>query len=295
MSERPGLSHRLEHLGYRIAAATLGNLSLDTGTSIAAGLARVIGMRSGLRRRAARNLLQAMPDLTAARQREILVGMFDNLARTSVEYRHLPRLIREEERIEVVGAEHLEAVREAGRGAMLATGHFGNWEAIRIAFARHDYPPALIYRRFNNRAFDADARRLMAAVDAPIFHKGRRGTLQLLRHVRDGGGVLILTDQRFSGAPELPFFGKPAQTSLGTAEIALNYGAAILPVRGERIGSKSRFRVTIEAPVPVEGRSAGEIMTDLNARLESWIEARPEQYFWLHDRWGKPEARKRAD
>jgi len=140
----------------------------------------------------------------------------------------------------------VNAAREAGKGAVLATGHFGNWEMIRVALARHGWPPALIYRAFNNPLFDDYAAAMMRVTDAPLFHKGRRGSLGMLRHIRAGGCTLILTDQRFSRAPEIPFFGKPAKTSLGPAEIAVNYGAVLLPVRSERVGKSSRFHVTVE-------------------------------------------------
>ena len=287
MSDRPKLSHRLEYAAYQAVAQTVGNLPLPMATGFSAGVARLAGVHTGLRKRAERNLMLAMPHLSDAERRGITVEMFDSLARTATEYRYLKRLLREADRIELSGIEHLKAAQSAGRGAVLATGHFGNWEAIRLAFAQAGWPPALIYRRFNNPYFDAHAQRLMQAIDAPLFHKGRRGSLGMVRHVKGGGCALILTDQRFGGAPELPFFERPAKTSLGAAEIALNFGAALLPVRGERIGRDSRFRVVIEPPVPVEGRPAEAIMADMNLRLQSWIEASPGQYFWMHNRWGK--------
>ncbi len=279
--------HRLEYLAYQAAAQTVGNLPLRGGTGTTAAFSRSIGMRSTLRRRAERNLAFALPDLSEAEREEILTGMFDNLARVALEYRYLKRLSTEPGRFEVSGLEHLNAAREAGRGAVLATGHFGNWEMIRVAFARHGWPPALIYRAFNNPLFDDSAASMMRTTDAPLFHKGRRGSLGMMRHIRAGGCALLLTDQRFSRAPEIPFFGKPAQTSLGAAEIALNNDTALLPVRCERIGRKSRFKVFVEPAIDVAGRTAEDVTAEINSHLEAWIRARPDQYFWMHNRWGK--------
>ena len=279
--------HRLEYIAYQAVAQTIGNLPLRGGTGTTAAFARSVGMRTTLRRRAERNLAFALPDLSEDERAEILVGMFDNLARVALEYRYLKRLSTEPGRFEVFGLEHLNAAREAGRGAVLATGHFGNWEMIRVAFARHGWPPALIYRAFNNPLFDDSAASMMRTTDAPLFHKGRRGSLGMLRHIRAGGCTLLLTDQRFSRAPELPFFGKPAKTSLGAAEIALNNDVALLPVRCERLGRKSRFEVTVEPAIEVVDRPPEEVTAEINARLESWVRRRPEQYFWMHNRWGK--------
>lgn len=281
------LKNRLEYVAYQAVAQTIGNLPLGGGTGTTAAVARSIGMRTTLRRRAEKNLAFALPDLNEGEREEILIGMFDNLARVAVEYRYLRRLSTEAGRFQVSGLEHIDAAREAGRGAILATGHFGNWEMIRVAFARHGWPPALIYRAFNNPLFDESAAKMMRTTDAPLFHKGRRGSLGMLRHVRAGGCTLILTDQRFSGAPNVPFFGKPAQTSVGAAEIALNYDAALIPVRCERIGRTSRFEIIVEPPMEIEGQTPEEVTTRINSRLESWVRGRPDLYFWMHNRWGK--------
>lgn len=290
MSTPVKLSHRFEYAAVQGVVQTIGNLPLGLATKTGAGIARLAARSKALRKRADRNIAYAMPELGAEDRKQIAVEMLDGLTRTMIEYRYLKTFLAEPDRIEIVGSEHLRAAQAAGKGAVLATGHFGNWEMIRVAFASEGWPPALIYRKFNNPLFDAFAMKIMSAVDAPIFHKGRRGSLGMLRHVRAGGAALILTDQRFSRAPLVPFFGKSAKTSLGSAEIALNYGAALLPVRGERVGRSSRFRVVIEPPLSVEGRTAEDVMAQVNGRVEEWVRAKPEQYFWMHNRWGKVQA-----
>ncbi len=281
------LSHRLEFFVVKTVAHTICRLPLDVGPSIGAAVARTLGRFTGLRKRALRNLSYAMPELSEAEKSAVLTDMFDGLTRNLLEYRYLQKLTDDLGRIDIEGEEHLRMARDSGKGAVLVTGHFGNWEVIRIAFARLGWPPALIYRAFNNPLFDEFSRNLMMVTDAPIYHKGRRGALGMLRHVRGGGAAMILTDQRFAGAPDIPFFGKPAKTSVGAAEIALNYGALLLPVRGERIGRSSRFRVVIEPPLNVEGQTAEDVTKMVNSSLEIWVRARPEQYFWMHNRWGK--------
>lgn len=281
------LRHRIEQTGLMAAQRVLERLSLDRGTALAGALGR--GFSPALRSRALANLRLAMPDLDTPEYHRIITGMADNLARNAAEYLHLAELRDDPERITLTGADHLEAARATGRGAILVTGHLGNWEAVRAACARLDWPPAIIYRQFNNPLFDAHSQQLMSALNAPILHKGKRGTLGLLRHIRKGGAAMILSDQRFNGAPELPFFGIPAKTALAPAEIAIQYGATLLPVRGIRRGRTSRFDVTIDPPLHTANHdnTAQDTMREINRRLESWIRETPEQYFWLHNRWGK--------
>ncbi len=280
------ISHRIEYAGLSVARALLQRMSLDRGTAFSAAMARPLSPT--LRRRTFRNLRLALPDLSQDAQNRIVSGMADNLVRCAVEYLHLAEIRDTPDRIATTGIEHLEEARKAGRGAVLVSGHLGNWEAIRAACARVDWTPAIIYRRFNNLQFDAESQRLMRAFDAPIFHKGRSGTLGMLRHIRKGGAVLILSDQRFAGAPEIPFFGIPAKTALAPAELAKQYGAALLPVRGIRRGRASRFDVTIDAPLHIanDDMAPYDTMQEINRRLEAWIRETPDQYFWLHNRWG---------
>ena len=279
--------HRIEHAGLVAVRSVLSRLGLDRGAALAAALGRTLS--PALRKRALANLRLAMPELDASQHRRIVTGLADHLARNAVEYLHLADLRDDPDRIAMTGADHLETARAAGHGAVLVTGHLGNWEAVRAACARLDWPPAIIYRQFNDPVIDAEAQRVMRALDAPILHKGKRGTLGLLRHIRKGGAAMILTDQRFNGAPQLPFFGQLAKTALAPAEIAQEYGAALLPVCGIRRGRSSRFDVTIDPPLILgSGDSAAlDAMGAVNLRLETWIRETPDQYFWLHNRWGK--------
>ena len=98
---------------------------------------------------------------------------------------------------------------------------------------------------------------------------------------------MILSDQRFTRAPRIPFFGIPATTALAPAQIAREYGAALLPVRGTRRGRSSVFDVSIgPALAPGDGDDATlDTMAEVNRLLEGWIRRTPEQYFWLHNRW----------
>lgn len=291
------LGQAIENAGFAGARFLCERMSLDTGPAVMARTARFIGPLTPLKTRAARNLALAMPGLEPAQRDEILAGMFDHFTRIAIEYLHLPQLIAEEERITISGAAHLRTAHEAGRGVVLVTGHCGSWEAARIACARLGMPPALIYRAFNNAYVDAEGRRAMSAIDAPIFHRGRKGTLGLLRHIRGGGVAMILTDQRFTGAPDIPFFARPAPTALAAAEIAQQYGAALVPIHGKRQGPTTAFDVTIEPPITVGAGQEGAIaaMTEVNLRLESWIRENPEQYFWFHNRWGKAAAKAGPD
>ena len=105
----------------------------------------------------------------------------------------------------------------------------------------------------------------------------------MLDHLRTGGKIMILVDQRNSGAPFLEFMGHPAETVTVAAQLAIKTGAALVPVRASRDIVNRCFDVTIEAAVAVS--DAESMMRTVNDRISVWINEKPEQWFWFHRRW----------
>jgi KDO2-lipid IV(A) lauroyltransferase len=199
-----------------------------------------------------------------------------------VEYSRLDRALAGLD-IRVAGAEHLLAARAAGRGAVIVTAHFGNWEAARMAALGLGCETGLFYRGFNNRYFRRHTPFLISGAGRPVLEKGAKGSRRLVSHVERGGFVMILVDQRITGAPFMDFLGRPAETATSAARMALGTGAALIPVRAARNVEMRRFEVTFEPPVT--GDDPHAMMAEVNRRISGWIEAAPEQWFWFHRRW----------
>ena len=234
------------------------------------------------RQRAEQNLALVWPDRPPAERRCIVRAAGAEFTRLMVEYTQLDKAPRGLA-LEVAGAEHLLAARAAGRGAVLVTGHYGNWEAARLAALRLGCETGIIYRAFNNRYADRFALDFIACAGRPVLQKGRRGMRALVAHVGQGGFIMILVDQRNTGAPFIDFLGQPAETATAAAEVTRRTGAALIPVRAARNVAARRFDVTFEAPVTEgDGRA---MMAEVNRRIGAWIEAAPEQWFWFHRRW----------
>ncbi len=192
------------------------------------------------RRRAEENLALVWPDRPVAERRRIVRGAGAQFTRLMVEYSRLDRALAGLD-IRVAGAEHLLAARAAGRGAVLVTAHFGNWEAARMAALRLGCETGIFYRGFNNRYFRRHVPFLISGAGRPVLEKGAKDTRRLVAHVERGGFVLILVDQRNSGAPFMDFLGRPAETATSAARVALSTGAALIPVRATRNVAERRF------------------------------------------------------
>jgi Kdo2-lipid IVA lauroyltransferase/acyltransferase len=287
------IGHRVEGALVLSAAALFKALPLDAASALGGWIGRTIGPRLPGSRTADANLRRAMPELSPAERRRIVRGMWDNLGRTMAEYPHLLQIARE--RVEMAGGEHIAAMRDDDRGGIMVSGHFANWEIASAAVYRQSgLKLALVYRAPNNPYSARLIVKLRTAGTDINIPKGADGARQLLRHVSAGGHVGILVDQKLNDGIAVPFFGRPAMTATAPAALALRLKLPLHPVHVVRTGG-AHFRMRVEPAMvlPDTGdrhADALEAMTTLNALLESWIRACPEQWLWLHRRWPDDDA-----
>lgn len=177
----------------------------------------------------------------------------------------------------------LKEAQAAGKGAIIVSGHFGQWEAVRAVIKMHGLESGAVYRPHKNRHY---ARRILAGIEAggkPILATGSVGTRALVRHLRDGGIISILLDEKYSEGVRIPFLGHDALTSLSAAQLALKYDLPMIPAFGTRVDDANAFRVEFEAPIP---HTDSITMTHVfNNSLSARIMANPEQWYWLLRRW----------
>ena len=127
-----------------------------------------------------------------------------------------------------------------------------------------------------------------------MFAKGAQGARGAIAHLRAGGSLGFLVDQKMNDGIEVPFFGRNAMTAPALAQLALRFGLPIVPIRVVRLGA-GRFRMVCEAPLAITrtgDRTADTYAISLavNATLERWIRERPEAWLWLHRRWPRESA-----
>ena len=252
-------------------------------------ITRLIGPRLGVSRRALRNLIRAMPENDAAENRRIVHGMWDNLGRALAEHPHLARICdAASDRVEIVNGGLVDELLASGRPAILFGGHFANWEVTASTVHRLMGGSVLsVYRAANNPWVDRMLRRRLSGRQSVA--KGAEGGRKLLRHLGSGGQVAMLVDQKQNDGIAVPFFGATAMTAPALARLGLRFGCPVLPIRVERLaGARFRFTVFPALEAVDTGNAGADVlatMTRVNAMLEDWVRARPEQWLWLHRRW----------
>jgi Kdo2-lipid IVA lauroyltransferase/acyltransferase len=293
---RHKLAFRLEAAAVRTALALLRALPIVTASNLGGAIARGIGPLLPVSRVAHANLRLALPELDAAARRRIVRGVWDNLGRTVAELPHLARLGRTPSGPgwEIAGEDIARRIAAAGGPALFFSGHLANWEMMAVVPGAFGIPLSVFYRAASNPLVDAiivELRHRALGVAVPMFAKGALGARGAMAHLKAGGYLGMLIDQKMNDGIAAPLFGHPAMTAPAAAAFALRYRCPLIPVRVERLGP-ARFRLHVEPPLPqpdTGDRHAdiAALTAAMNACLERWVRARPDNWLWLHRRWPK--------
>jgi KDO2-lipid IV(A) lauroyltransferase len=241
-----------------------------------------------------RNLAIAFPDKSERERARILRASYVNLGRTGAEFVRLGGFFHERLRSRVT-YRNLEqwneiSARHPGKGALVLTAHFGNFELLPAAHAMHGYQISLVHHTQSFLAGDALVIfvRERAGVEVIRKHSAARA---VLKAVSGGEFVGIPFDQnaKRSEAVFVPFFGEPASTASGLARIAMRLDAPVVPafIVRQPDNRSHVIEVSDEVALVRTGDTDADIAEN-TARfvrvVEEAIRRNPEQFLWTHRR-----------
>ncbi|MFN0064378.1 MAG: lysophospholipid acyltransferase family protein [Myxococcaceae bacterium] len=245
----------------------------------------------GIRRRVTLdNLAHAFPHSPESERRRTAKRAYVNMMLAVLEALAARKLSDEQVR-ECLVIENEQLVGEAfaeGKGVLIATAHFGNWELLGDVIARRNIP------------LHAVVRPLKGALNAQLVENRRRNGLGLisprgavretLKRLKHGHMVAMLIDQVIAAKHGVcvPFFGQLASTNPALSLAAQRSGAPVLLAMAAREGDK--LHLFLEGPfrVPDTGDRQRDVATHtaaLTAAIERYIRRYPDQWLWLHRRW----------
>jgi KDO2-lipid IV(A) lauroyltransferase len=279
----------LEYGLLRLFIGAAGLVPLARAARLSGWLWRAIVPRLGRHRRADRHLAAMMPHLSAAERQGILRGMWDNLGRTFVEALFLRELAARPGCVALT-ADCVAALRRTrDAGGIIVAPHLGNWETAAIPLAAIGGRHAAVYRAPKN-PFVA---RYLLAVRAPfypggLFEKGQGAALSVMRHVKSGGSVGIMADQRAQDGEMVPFFGRLCPSTIFPALLARQFRRPLFAVCVVRQPLQG-FRMEIqEIDVPRTADKSRDIhatTAEIQRVFEGWIRQWPKQWMWAHRRY----------
>lgn len=191
----------------------------------------------------------------------------------------------------VSGWEYLDAALAQGRGVILVTPHFGNWDLAAGLTASRGYRIAALADRFTPPGVDALVRASRDRSGIGIVTLDSGAMRQIIRLLRRNAIVGLLADRpQREGGVAVEFFGAPAWLPAGPARFALRTGAPILlGYVGRRPGDRTFFG-GFAPPIAFTpgGDEAADIraLTQLVAReLEGLLRQYPDQWYMFRRMW----------
>jgi KDO2-lipid IV(A) lauroyltransferase len=244
---------------------------------------------------AAENLAAAFPEKPPEERARILSGVWDNLARATIDYAFMKELVAafDPERptgglIEHVGIENVYRIRDQGKAGIVFGAHYGNWELGAAIGRRMGVPITALYRPPRNPYVGAELERRRYFVEKLVAsHRG--AALQVAGALMRGSHIGVIVDQRISEGPAIPFFGRPAHSNPIVGLLVRHFECPVYGVRTVRRPGGG-FWTEMTAPLELPRDAKGRIDADATNRLvhgvvESWIREHPDQWLWMHDRW----------
>jgi len=279
-----------------LALKLLRLFPMDSAIGVFERFARWLGPKLKRHQVALDNLELAFPEKSIEEREKIASDSWAHMARGLLEYGYLDVIFdldeesQDSERIEIINAEQFLKLRDDGLPAILFTGHLANFELLPMTAAKFGLQIKSLFRAPNNKyvaARIADARKDLSE---NLIASRQGASFQLMGALEQGDHVGILVDQKFLRGINVPFFGHDAPSNPLLAKLARRYDCPVHGARTIRLPD-GRFRLEITEELDLPRTEDGDIdirgTTELvNKVVEGWVREYPEQWLWIHRRWG---------
>lgn len=245
------------------------------------------------RRIAFKNLLSAYGDaMSDAEILSLCRKVFENLGLVFMEVcwsltKDQPALFRH---FRIEGRHHMREAHKKGKGVLVLTAHFGNWELLTVIGALLGYPFRIVYRPMDFSPLENVVIRLRTRFGGDMIPK-KKGFRKILNSLGRNELVGLLMDQNVACREGvfIPFFNMPACTNKGLALLALKTGAPVIPLFLRRNENGYTAEIWPEIPLTRTGDKIKDIEINTEAytrAIEEIVRQYPDQWFgWLHRRW----------
>lgn len=271
-----------------------GLLPFGFAVALGRGFGRLAwGLLPRYRGLALRHLALAFPERSEAERARIGRDSFAHLGACVAEIAQERRVQRHLEQLVELPAPARQVLADAlaeGRGALVITGHVGNWELLARRIAREFAGVHVVARPLNAPALTEAVDAYRARGRLVTLWRGRPGMMKdMLRVFRDNGllGLLIDQDTRVQSV-FVPFFGREASTPRAAGDLAVRTGAPLVAafIRRRADGTHVINARRVTLPPGGEREADGVALTAAaTLAIEEAIRAAPEQWVWMHERW----------
>ncbi len=236
------------------------------------------------------NLRLALPE-QGEKHREIAKNAYRHFGISAMEFLRMSHMTPDalSSRVRSHGMEHYRAALSRGKGVIVVTAHFGNFDLLACTQAANGIPLAIVSQSLHMDGINGLWMAMRRDKGLEIFPE-RGAARQVLGWLRSGHVLGLTVDQRITqehGGILSEFMGHDVWTTTAPAALARRTGAALLPVRIER-GEDGNHDLIVEPEVVVHDGEKGKEIVALTAKVNKiiavWVRRRPDQWMWLHRR-----------
>lgn len=178
-------------------------------------------------------------------------------------------------------------------GAYIICIHIGNWEYLCHVGSKFA-PIHVVVKPIGKGAIAKWVENMRSSIGFELIdRKGKESpTTQIFKALNKKEIIGFIADQKRPRGEKLPFFGKEASTNNSLAKLWLRKKAPVIPVMIKRISIDTHeilvfpeCKMLDDKNLSIE-KNITENTMKINTIVEEMIRQNPEEYFWMHNRWG---------
>lgn len=290
--EKISFQHRLEYWGYTAVEKFITSLPDRALPGVARFFTFLVYWILGIRKKVAiDNLKLVFPDKPKNWYRQTAYFSYLHFGMAILEFMSMNKWSHQKlaGRMRNVNIDRFLNSVQTGKGAIVVSGHFGNWE-IGIGYLHlKNVRSSVIQQRQKNRLVNDKMKSLREKWGMEIVYP--RGAVEnCLIALKKKRVVAMLGDQDAGKRGiVVSFLGQPSSTHVGGAMIHLKSGVPLFLGTCTRVNAR-KFDFVIQ-PIPTNQQKTisdvrlKEVIEKYSLAMEKYIRKHPEQYFWLHRRW----------
>jgi KDO2-lipid IV(A) lauroyltransferase len=253
--------------------------------------------------RAMDNLRASFPEKSQAELEEIGRKSFQHIVMLTIDIFYSPRLVQRDnwkQYSDLIGIERAKWLMQEGRGLLMVTGHYGNFEIVGYMLGLFGFNIYSIARPLDNPYINKYLYGIREKRGQKIIDK--KGASEHMEELAKNHATLCFIGDQDAGRKGVfvDFFGRKASAYKSIGLMALHYNMPIA-VGGCR-QRHGEFFFEIECSriiMPEEWADKDQplqwVTQEYTTAMEEFIRKDPTQYWWLHRRWkSRPKEERKA-
>jgi len=284
----------IQYLALRVLVIFLYLFDIQTNLNTACFFGRLLWKHYHRgRERAMDNLRASFPEKSEQWLWETGRRSFEHIVMLVIDVLFTPRLVKKynwRDYSWYKKAERAKWLMQEGRGLLLVTGHYGNFEIIGYLMALFGFNIYSIARPLDNKFISNYLYGVRRRTGQKIIDK--KGAAELMANISSSGATLCFIADQDAGKKGVfvDFFGRKASTYKSIGLLAITYNLPIVVGYSRRVGNRFYFEIGANRIIfPDEWVDKDDpllwVTSEYTRAIEQFVREDPTQYWWLHRRW----------